>query len=152
MTVEPLTARRIADALGRGIVRGCYPPYSDEGSEQPATIVTRFDWADGDPLAIYLDPDGPYGPRLTDMGLCVSVLAELGCRPDIGLIQSTCSGGGCRYDNNDGAIWTDVDASWPEEDAAALVAVLLRLNGYAIGRVLPKAKPRPPRRNRVATR
>ncbi len=136
-----LTARTIADRLGRGVVRACYPAAVDRDGDIPATIVTRFAWADGDPMAVYYDTDKPLGPRLTDSGLLVMSLSECGCRPDVDLIRSACSDGGCRYDNDNGEIWTEVDASWPEEDAAALVAVLLRLSGYAMGRESGKKKP-----------
>ncbi len=142
MTTPPppvLTARTIADRLGRGVVRACYPPVVDRDGTTLATIVTRLMWPDGELIQVFYEDDDPVGPRLTDLGMCVGCLADLGCRPDVDTVRAACKGTGVHYDASvHGALWAEVDVSWPEEDAAELVAVLLRLSGYALGRAKPK--------------
>ena len=148
--VTSLTARDVADALGRHIVRGVYEMNDDDGPMSPE-LHLQFEHAPGNPVVLVFAADGHGAPCLTDLGMTFSALTDYGHGVDVSTVKAIAEPLGVSVTVGDTTyavpeLSRRLDARNPAQDAMAIVACVLQLVGHSR---VPAPNPKLARRARA---
>jgi hypothetical protein len=145
MIHEPrLTARAIADALGRALCSGVYGfrDGPDDDVPPPPEIRTRIPLPRGGFASVYLDLLDARAPLLTDCGTTIPAVRDVARLPNR-IVRAIVEAHGCLIDRHD-FVGRQLDEADPGPDAAQLVLCVAAIAAQAYGcRAGPELRRRP---------